>query len=148
MGYNRNTCLLCCPSVAAQIEINGGVTNAYKLLEFDERFSKARNFIKWNLYRPTAVGEIFDLIMCDPPFDKVSVSQLYKAFRTLGAFGRNGPRVLIVFPERHESSLLATFAEIELRRAPNEWHELIYISVSKKKIKKSGFHIYVNFDVN
>jgi hypothetical protein len=80
-------CCLCAPKVAAELEHRG---RDVLLLERDARFAWLRGFRTWDLYRPAPLRERPDVFLVDPPFTKVSLSQLFTALRvaTGGDFAR------------------------------------------------------------
>jgi len=61
----------------------------------------------------------FSLILCDPPFHKISLSQLFAAVRSLSHYDFRQP-VLISYLERRSAALLGTFAPFKLR--PTGYH--------------------------
>lgn len=69
-------CCLGAPTVARQ---HGAAT----LLDIDPRFSDAPGFVRWDMYRPRPLDTRFGAILCDPPFNRVSLSQLFAALRVL-----------------------------------------------------------------
>src|SRR4028119_840378 len=79
-GGFRNPCCLCCPLLGQRLSESGVPV---RILDSDERFSTVSGFVRYDLYRPPWTGEVYDLIICDPPFFKVSLSQLFTAVRTL-----------------------------------------------------------------
>lgn len=104
-------CCLCAPSVGVAL---GQRRVAARLLEIDERFEQTPGFLRWDLYRPRALEERFGLILCDPPFLKVSPSQLFAAVRTLAGGDLSQP-LLICYPHDRAAALLGTFAPFGLR---------------------------------
>ena len=78
-GYD-NPCCLCSPMIARELVGRG---RSARLLEIDTRVSDVPGFVPWDLYRPKPLGERFDAILCDPPFQKVRLSQLFTALRVL-----------------------------------------------------------------
>lgn len=76
----RAPCCLCAPMIARELAARG---RSARLLDIDERFSVTPGFRRWDLYRPEPVGETFDRILCDPPFTKVRLSQLFDALRVV-----------------------------------------------------------------
>lgn len=78
-GY-RDPCCLCAPTVAEELHRRG---RRVRLLDVDDRFAKLPGFRSWDVYRPEALEERFDAIFCDPPFHKVTLSQLFTALRVL-----------------------------------------------------------------
>jgi len=94
-------CLVGVPTVAREM---GDV----RLLDIDERFADCAGFVKWDLYRPEPREERYDLIVCDPPFNTVSLSQLFTALQVL-AQGDFTQEILITGLASREQNLLATF---------------------------------------
>ena len=84
------------------------------VLDIDERFIDEAGFQRFDLYRPTFQPEKFGVIICDPPFWNVSLSQLLNAIRLLSHFNANQP-LAICYPTRRAKNLLRTFAAFELK---------------------------------
>lgn len=76
----NNPCCLCAPMLGVELERRGVKT---RILDIDERFSHLKGFMKYDLYQPKALNEEFGIIICDPPFKIVSLSQLFNAIRAL-----------------------------------------------------------------
>lgn len=106
-----NPCCLCTPTVGSLVEEEG---LDIATLDIDERFNHLKGFRRFDLYRPEHLGEEYDLILCDPPFFKVSLSQLFKAVRMLSRFDFEQP-LMIAFLKRREPNILGTFAPFNLR---------------------------------
>jgi Probable N6-adenine methyltransferase len=104
-------CCLCAPSVGVAL---GQRRVAARVLEIDERFASTPGFVRWDLYRPQPLDETFGLIVCDPPFLKVSLAQLFAALRVL-ARGEPSQPLLLCYPRERAIHLLATFAPFGLR---------------------------------
>lgn len=104
-------CCLCTPMVGREL-----VRRSVKLtiLDSDERFADLPGFQKYDLYRPVWLGQPFDLILCDPPFFNVSLSQLFQAIRLLSRYDSNQP-LLICYLKRREANLLGTFGAFNLQ---------------------------------
>src|SRR3989442_13936573 len=97
-----NPCCLCAPLLGKMVVERGyHVRN----LDVDERFAGVPGFMLYDIYRTKWLGETFDLIVSDPPFYNVSLSQLFSAIRTIG---RPQP-LLISYLSRRSENLLATF---------------------------------------
>lgn len=104
-------CALCCPTIGVALADR---KIAARVLEIDERFSTTPGFARWDVYRPRPLGETFGLILCDPPFQKVSLAQLFAAVRTLAGGDLRQP-LLICYPRERAGALLGTFAPFRLR---------------------------------
>ena len=75
-----NPCCICAPSVGVELGRRGVRA---RVLDIDERFATTRGFRHYDLFRPEWLGEEFGIILCDPPFFNVSLSQLFAALRLL-----------------------------------------------------------------
>jgi hypothetical protein len=106
----QNPCCLCAPMVGRELK-KRGITA--RVLDIDERFSDLQGFRRFDLYRPSWLGEEFGVILCDPPFWKVSLSQLFTAIRLL-AQHNNAQPLAICYPTRRSSNLMGTFAGFRL----------------------------------
>ncbi len=82
-------------------------------LDVDERFAHLRGFRRYDIYRPEWLGQQFGLIVCDPPFFKVSLSQLFGAIRTLSRNDYSQP-LLLSYLCRRSANVLGTFARFTL----------------------------------
>src|SRR5688572_6947792 len=78
-----SVCCLCTPMLGEQLERAGANV---AVLDVDERFARLKGFRRFDIYRPQWQGGKFDLIICDPPFYNVSLSQLFAAIRLLSQF--------------------------------------------------------------
>ena len=104
-------CCICAPLLGRRLQ-EAGVD--VRILDIDERFADLPGFRRFDLYRPEWLGEEFKLIVCDPPFYNVSLSQLFAALRTLGLNDFRQP-LLVSYLKRRESAILGTFAKFDLR---------------------------------
>lgn len=135
--YQR-PCCLCAPMVGRELHNR---RRPVCVLDVDERFADLPGFRKWDLYRPQHVDEEFDLILCDPPFFNVSLSQLFKAIRLLCRFDL-GHKVMISYPIRRQNAILNVFAPFGL--APTGWRPE-YLTVQKSQ--RNEIEFYANFDI-
>ncbi len=103
-------CLLCMPMVGQELEKRGVKATT---LDTDERFSHLKGFKKFDLYRPLPTGENYGIILCDPPFFKVKLSQLFDTVRVL-AQGWDQP-LGMAYSKSREPALLGTFAKFNLQ---------------------------------
>ena len=105
-----NIGILCAPMLGQML------ANSKKnitILDIDERFSNARGFRYWNIYRPERLPQAFEIIICDPPFFKVSLSQLFKAIRILSHYNFDQP-LLISYLHRRANAIIGTFSQFHL----------------------------------
>jgi hypothetical protein len=104
-------CCLCAPLVGEELERRGveAVT-----LDCDERFAHLKGYRRFDIFRPQWQGDEFGLILCDPPFFKVSLSQLFTAIRLLSRHNAEQP-LLICYLTRRSANLLGTFSMFNLR---------------------------------
>lgn len=109
-GWER-ACCLCAPLLGQHLARRGV---AVTILDIDERFAGTPGFRRFDIYRPQRLATRFSLILCDPPFHKVSLSQLFSAVRALSHYDLRQP-LLISFLERRSAALLGTFAPFGLR---------------------------------
>jgi hypothetical protein len=109
-GWER-VCCLCAPLLGQHLARHGV---AVTILDIDERFAGTPGFRRFDIYRPERLAARFSLIVCDPPFHKVSLSQLFAAVRVLSRYDLQQP-LLISFLERRSAAMLGTFAPFGLR---------------------------------
>jgi hypothetical protein len=103
-------CCLCAPTVGvALVELEVET----RLLEIDERFAPIQGFLRYDIYRPRPLDETFGLILCDPPFVKVGLDQLFAAVRMLARGDFQQP-LLICHPRKRAADLIGTFARFGL----------------------------------
>jgi hypothetical protein len=108
-GFTR-PCCLCAPLLGqALVERGVGVT----ILDRDERFAQLPGFRRYDLFHPLWLAESFDLIVCDPPFFQVSLSQLFTAIRMLSHYNLSQP-LLVSYLRRRSANLLGTFSPFNL----------------------------------
>jgi Probable N6-adenine methyltransferase len=139
VGSFERPCCLCAPMVGRELHRRG---RAVRVLDVDERFADLSGFLAWDLYRPRHLDEEFDLVLCDPPFFNVSLSQLFSAVRVLCHFDLTKP-VMISYPARRSRAILGTFAPFGLR--PTGYRPG-YQTV--QKCDKNEIEFYANFDAD
>jgi hypothetical protein len=132
-------CCLCAPMVGGELQRRG---RTVRVLDVDRRFADLPGFVEWDLYRPRHLDETFDLILCDPPFFNVSLSQLFTAVRLLAHFDLTC-RVMISYPVRRSGALLGAFSPFMLR--PTGYRPG-YQTV--QKCEKNDIEFYANFPVD
>ena len=103
-------CCLCAPMVG---EALGAMGVRARVLDVDERFAHVAGFRPYDVYRPAETGEKYGLVLVDPPFTIVSLSQLFRAVKSIA---RNDVRqpLLVAYPASRAANLLATFAPFGL----------------------------------
>ncbi|KAB2911210.1 MAG: hypothetical protein F9K29_23055 [Hyphomicrobiaceae bacterium] len=104
-------CCLCAPLLGQHLARRGADV---RILDIDERFAGTPGFRRYDVYRPEWLSERYGLILCDPPFFKVSLSQLFAAIRVLSHHAFDQP-LMIGYLQRRASALLGTFAPFALR---------------------------------
>ena len=108
-------CCLCAPFLGRELARRGRPS---RVLDIDERFAQDRGFERFDLFRPAWRDGRFGLIVCDPPFWKVSLSQLFAAVRVLAHHDWEQP-LLFCYPQRRGTSLCGTFARFGLAPLPS-----------------------------
>jgi len=131
-------CCLCAPMIGRELHARG---RSIRVLDADDRFADLPGFVKWDLYRPRHLDEEFDLILCDPPFFNVSLSQLFKAIRLLCHFELTR-RIMISYPVRRQQALMRVFAPFGI--AETGWMPG-YLTV--QHCEKNEIQFYANFCV-
>ena len=115
VGY-ENPCCICAPLLGQELERRGVVV---RTLDIDERFAHLRGFRRYDIFRPEWSGEEFGLIVCDPPFYRVSLSQLFHAMRLLSRNLYTQP-LLVSYLVRRSANVNGTFARFNLQ--PTSYH--------------------------
>ena len=101
----QNPCCLCAPLLGQELEKRSIEVTS---LDVDDRFAALRGFRSYDLYRPQYLGEQFGLIICDPPFFRVSLAQLFNAIWLLSRHDYEQP-LLICYLVRRSANLMGTF---------------------------------------
>jgi len=104
-------CCLCAPLLGQHLA-NRGIS--VTILDIDERFASVRGFRRYDIYRPEWLDMEFGIIVCDPPFFSVSLSQLFHALRILSHHRFDQP-LLVSYLKRRSTAILGTFAPFGLR---------------------------------
>ncbi len=105
-----NPCCICAPLLGKELESRGV---SVRILDIDERFAKLNGFRKFDIYKPEWLGEEYGLIVCDPPFFRVSLSQLFTALRLLSRNDYSQP-LLVSYLTRRASSVVGAFGNFGL----------------------------------
>jgi len=95
-------CCLCAPMLGRELHRRG---RQVRVLDVDRRFADLSGFVEWDLYRPRHLEGEFDLIVCDPPFFNVSLSQLSTAIRLLCHFDLSR-KVMVSYPVRRSRAIV------------------------------------------
>ncbi len=104
-------CCICAPLLGKYASEQGVPVT---ILDIDERFSDLAGFQAYDLYKPHWVDKTFDLILCDPPFFNVSLSQLFAALRLLSHHDF-GQQLMVSYLVRRERAITGTFAPFRLQ---------------------------------
>ena len=107
----KNPCCLCAPAVGRALSQRGSKVS---ILDRDERFADLPGFRRFDVLRPEWTGEDYDIILCDPPFFGVSLSQLSRAIKLLSRHDYSQP-LLICYLKRRENKLLGAFSKFTLQ---------------------------------
>ncbi len=126
-----NPCILCVPKVGEAC-----VRQHLKcsILDIDTRFANISGFHKFNIKKPVWIDEKFDIILCDPPFFNVKLSQLFKAIRLLSQFDFT-QYLLISFLVRRSKKLLQVFSPFNLQSSGYYPSYLNVEMIEKNKIE-------------
>lgn len=105
------------------------------VLDIDERFANVRGFLNWSIYRPQRLPQEFDIIICDPPFFNVSLSQLFQAIRVLSHFNLE-QKLLVSYLHRRTNAIIGTF--VPFRLEPTGYFPA-YVTVQKNEKNRIEF---------
>ena len=112
----------------------------HRVLDFDERFAGDEHYAPFDLYRPLWRPETYGVILCDPPFWKVSLSQLFAAIRLLAHYSFEQP-LAICYPTRRAKNICGTFAPFGLE--PTGYFPG-YVSV--QELERNRIEFFANFE--
>lgn len=105
LSVYENICVLCAPMLGRLLSnIKSNVT----VLDVDDRFADTKGYLNWNIYKPQWINQSFDIIVCDPPFFNVSLSQLFKAIRML-SHNNFDQKLMIGYLSRRSHALIGSF---------------------------------------
>ena len=138
LGRFERPCCLCAPMLGRELHRRG---RPVRVLDVDTRFADLPGFVEWDLYRPRHLDDDFDVLLCDPPFFNVSLSQLFDAVRMLCHFDTSR-RVMISYPVRRSRAILGTFTPFGLR--PSGYRPG-YQTV--QKCRKNDIEFFANFNL-
>lgn len=133
----ESICTLCAPMIGKALnDLKKDVT----ILDIDDRFSTEKGYLNWNIYKPAWINKTFDIIFCDPPFFNVSLSQLFKAIRTLSHnnFDQN---LMLSYLSRRSEAITGSFHLFHLQ--PTGYFPT-YVTV--QKIERNQIEIFSNID--
>jgi hypothetical protein len=108
------------------------------ILDIDERFNNVPGFLYWNIYKPEWLYTTFGIIVCDPPFFNVSLSQLFKAIRMLSHNNFDQP-LLISYLRRRKDAVSGSFNPFKLQ--PTGFYPS-YVTV--QKIERNEIEFFGN----
>ncbi len=128
----ESICVLCAPLLGRSLSsIKSNVT----ILDIDDRFTDTKGYLSWNIYKPQWINQSFDIIICDPPFFNVSLSQLFKAIRML-SHNNFGQKLMIGYLSRRSQALIGSFHLFNL--LPTGYYPS-YITVQKTEKNEIEF---------
>ncbi len=108
-------CCLCAPLLGQALTEAG---QNVAVLDIDERFESLPGYRRFDIARPEWLGEAFDIIVCDPTFFNLSLSQLFAAVRMISRNDFRQP-LLISYLARRSSAITGTFDPFGLK--PTGW---------------------------
>lgn len=133
----EHPCVLCAPMVGAELARRG---RRVRVLDIDARFSSVTGFVHWDIYRPQFPEERYDVVFCDPPFFRVSLSQLFFAIRLLARHDSNVP-IAVTHLSRRMHAVMGTFAPFNL--VPTGYRPR-YVTV--ENMDRNSIEVFANFD--
>lgn len=134
----ENPCCLCAPTVGKELaERKVSAT----ILDIDVRFAFLTGFRHYDLTRPTYVTGRFGVILCDPPFFNLSLTELYTAIALLSHHDFSQP-LLLAYVTRRKEALLRRFEAFGLRETG---HVLGYNTVATTE--KTTIELFANFEL-
>lgn len=86
-----NPCCLCTPSLGQELERRG---LRARTLDLDGRFSFLRGFRLYDISKPEPLDERFGVIICDPPFWSVPLTQLFETIKVLSRGDYSQPLIV------------------------------------------------------
>lgn len=105
-------CCISCPSVGEELENRGcDVT----ILDIDMRFNYLSGFKYWDIKVPTYIESQFDLIIMDPPFFNVSMTEIRKALKMLTHYDVSNTKLMISYLTRREKALISGLKIFKLK---------------------------------
>lgn len=110
----RPICCLCVPLLGKKLIDIGIFPADIDILDIDKRFSNLASFVYYNIAKPSYINYVYSLIICDPPFFSLSLSQLFNSIYKLTHFNFKC-KILISYLKRRESALLGTFNAFNLK---------------------------------
>jgi len=132
-------CILCAPALGQELAQSG---RHITVLDIDDRFTHVPGFLHWNIYRPQWLTQTFDIIVCDPPFFNVSLSQLFRAIRMLAHNNFDQP-LLISYLHRRAHAIKGTFSPFKIE--PTGFYPG-YVTV--QKTEKNEIEFFSNLGEN
>ena len=106
----KSPCCLCAPMLGKHLSERGSPVT---ILDIDQRFARTKGFRTYDINKPEWLGTEFDLIICDPPFFNVSLSQLFSTIRVL-ALNNFQQKVLVSYLSRRTSAIVGTFSRFQI----------------------------------
>lgn len=127
-------CVICAPMLGKTLAERGAKVT---ILDIDDRFAHLPGFRHYDLTRPEWLGNEFEIIVCDPPFFNVSLSQLFQALRLLARHSFE-QKLLVSYLQRRERAVLSTFAPFQLEPTGFEPRYRSVSDIAKNRIESFG----------
>jgi len=127
-------CCLCTPRLARAFADRGRVV---RLLDMDDRFAALAGYRRFDLERPAAPRESYDMVFFDPVF--IAARILRRALDVVAGApdAADAPTLYMAFPRSREAELLAGFAAWRL--APLDY-ELRYNNILPEYFAAIGLY--------
>jgi hypothetical protein len=101
---------ICCPMLESRMQGEGPDIHTF---DIDERFSDLPGFIRWDLTRPQTGFGGYELLICDPPFEKISLETIFSSLQTLASGFQQS--LLIAYPLHRVEEVETVFAPWNVR---------------------------------
>jgi len=138
----ENPCCLCAPLLGRELAQHG---QKCCVLDIDERFADVPGWARFDLYRPQWRPDEFGLIVCDPPFWKVSLSQLFGAISILAHHNPAQP-LLISYPKRRSFNICGTFSRFGLQPLAGDQWRAGYRTIPERDRERDGVIFFSNVE--
>lgn len=111
LKYDK-VCCICCPTIGEELENHG---HDVTILDIDIRFNYLSGFQYWDIRTPTYIDDKFDLIIMDPPFFNVSMTEIRKSLQMLTHYDISNTKLMISYLTRREKALISGLKVFKLK---------------------------------